>query len=95
MQKIRESDGCVIVQKEFAMNVCRLGQMEACCAFLVAGNGLECARMVSQNITDTILFKVKTKVFLSQGLGGWKNCLWEKELNGRVIDEQKGKTHPG
>lgn len=82
MQKIREPDGCTVVEKDFAETVCHLGELEKCCAFLVAGGkGLECARMVSEQITQVILFKVKNHVFTAQGLGGWKNCLWEEELH--------------
>ena len=65
---------------EEAESVCRLGQMEKCCAFLIAGgNGFECIRM-SYPANDLIFKRLKEGTMNAKGEGGWKGCAWEGQL---------------
>lgn len=59
---------------EEAKEVCRLGEGEKCCAFLVVGkDGFECIRMSSPTI---ILDRLKKGTMNAKGEGGWDGCAW-------------------
>jgi len=64
---------------EEAESICRLGQGEKCCAFLVAGgSGFECIRMSYP--TNSIIFKrLDDGTMNAKGLGEWKGCPWKDE----------------
>ena len=65
---------------EEAKNICRLGQMEKCCAFLVVGgNGFECIRM-SYPANSTIFKRLKEGTMNAKGEGCWSGCPWEQEI---------------
>jgi hypothetical protein len=70
----------VKMSAEEAKDICRLGQMEKCCAFLVAApTGFECIRM-SYPMNSTIFDRLKNGTMNAKGEGGWKDCAWEEEL---------------
>ena len=57
--------------------ICRLGQMEACCAFLVCdAGGFECIRM-SYPANSTIIDRLEKGTMNAKGTGGWAGCAWE------------------
>lgn len=66
--------------------ICRLGQGEKCCAFLVAGgNGFECIRM-SYPANGHIFERLEKGTMNAKGQGRWEGCPWEESLK----DEQEG-----
>lgn len=63
-----------------AKDICRLGQMEKCCAFLVMSpTGFECIRM-SYPANGTIFDRLKEGTMNAKGKGGWEGCAWEGEV---------------
>ena len=63
-----------------AREICRLGQGEGCCAYLVAApTGLECSRM-SYPISAHIMDRLKSGSMVAKGTGGWTGCPWEGKL---------------
>lgn len=69
----------VSMSPEEAKNVCRLGQGEATCAFLVIGKGFECYRM-AYPANASIFRRLEDGSMVAKGKGGWVGCEWEKEL---------------
>lgn len=62
-----------------AESICKLGQGEHCCAFLVAGStGFECIRM-SYPMNGTIFARLEAGTMNAKGEGEWKGCAWEKK----------------
>lgn len=58
-------------------SICRLGQGEKCCAFLVvAPKGFECIRM-AHPLNGTIFTRLKDGTMNAKGEGEWKGCAWE------------------
>lgn len=70
----------VKLSAEEAKDICRLGQMEKCCAFLVvASTGFECIRM--SHPENTVIFsRLKAGDINAKGEGGWKGCAWEDKI---------------
>lgn len=65
---------------EEAKSICNLGQMEKCCAFLVAGpNGFECIRM-SYPANSHIISRLSKDKMNAKGEGGWAGCYWEGKI---------------
>ena len=63
-----------------AKEICRLGQGEKCCAFLVVGgNGFECIRM-SYPANGSIFSRLEDGTMNAKGKGGWKGCSWEGSI---------------
>ena len=63
-----------------AKDICKLGQLEECCAFLVAGkDGFQCIRM-AYPLSVTIMNRLKKGTMNAKGEGMWKNCPWKNEL---------------
>ena len=63
-----------------AKDICRIGQGDECCAFLVAGGGgFECIRM-SYPTNSSIFSRLEAGTMNAKGEGGWKNCAWEGEI---------------
>jgi len=86
MEKIiGDSSTEIKLSGEEAKDICRLGQLEKCCAFLVmAPSGFECIRM-SGGISRTIFSRLEKGTMNAKGRGEWKGCPWEQ-------DKQKQKT---
>ena len=63
--------------------ICRLGQGEACCAFLVASaDGFECIRMAYP--TNSIIFsRLAAGTMNAKGQGRWAGCPWENKTDGK------------
>ena len=63
-----------------AKSICRLGQMEKCCAFLVmSSTGFECIRM-SYPDNSTIFDRLKKGTMTAKGEGGWEGWAWHGEI---------------
>ena len=62
-----------------AKNICKLGQGEKCCAFLVmAPSGFECIRMYYP--TSAVIFdRLNKGTMNAQGRGMWPECFWSDE----------------
>uniref|UniRef100_A0A6M3LR07 Uncharacterized protein n=1 Tax=viral metagenome TaxID=1070528 RepID=A0A6M3LR07_9ZZZZ len=65
---------------EEAKSICRLGQLEKCCAFLVCGrDGFECIRMSHPNNLK-IFERLDKGEMNAKGTGGWSGCAWEGKI---------------
>ena len=63
-----------------AKSICKIGQGEKCCAFLVVGpGGFECVRM-SYPQNGPIFARLEKGTMNAKGLGEWKGCAWEKRI---------------
>ena len=70
----------VELSAEEAKSICRIGQGEKCCAFLVtAPTGFECIRM-SYPQNGRIFDRLEKGTMNAKGEGGWTGCAWEGEL---------------
>jgi len=79
MKKIIAGDSSTIVtiSGDEAKAVCKLGQDNECCAFLVVGtNGFECVRMAA-GFSLTIMNRLDAGSMNARGGGGWTGCAWE------------------
>ena len=67
-----------------AKDICKLGQGEDVCAFLVASvSGFGCIRM--DYPTNTPIFsRLKDGTINAKGEGGWKGCVWVDELEPKL-----------
>jgi hypothetical protein len=72
--------GEVKLSAEEAKQICRLGQLDKCCAFLVMSpTGFECVLM-EPAIRSQILKRLEAGTFNAKGTGCWPGCVWEKEI---------------
>ncbi len=80
MQKIvGDYNTLVMLEGDEAINICKLGQGEACCAFLASGSGgFQCIRM-DYPLNMMIHSKLEKGLSNAKGVGGWKSCLWEEK----------------
>jgi len=63
-----------------AKSVCRLGQGDMCCAFLViSSTGFECIKM-SYPANGSIFSRLGKGTMDAKGKGGWEGCAWEGEM---------------
>ena len=70
----------VKLSTEEAKDICRVGQGEECCAFLVmAPGGFECIRM-SYPMNSNIFSRLEEGTMNAKGEGGWEKCAWEDDL---------------
>lgn len=79
MEKIINDNGFETLVKmdvEEATKVCRLGQGEKCCAFLVMGTTFECCRMVP-TLSGQIFSRLAALTMNAKGEGSWEGCPWE------------------
>jgi len=78
MQEVTKDFSTILkLSPEEAKNICRLGQGEKCCAFLVAtSKGFECIRM-DYPANTTIFTRLEEGKMNAKGTGGWKGCPWE------------------
>jgi len=80
MKKIIGDFATVELTDEDVTAVCKLGQEDKCCAFLVmAPTGFECIRM-SYPANDFIFKRLKDGTMNAKGEGGWTGCAWEGEI---------------
>lgn len=64
---------------DYVKQICRLGQGENCCAFLVIGSkGFECA-LRSPELSRIIIFRLENGAMSAKGRGKWKGCHWENK----------------
>lgn len=65
---------------EETKDICRLGQGEKCCAFLVMSpTGFECIRL-SYPANGSIFDRLEKGTMNAKGRGGWIGCAWEREI---------------
>ena len=77
-----EGKTVVMLDKEDAVKVCRLGQGAGCCAFLTCGaNGFECEKKTS--LGPIIADRLAKGLFVAKGEGGWEGCAWEVDHEGK------------
>ena len=63
-----------------AEGICKLGQGEKCCAFLVmAPTGFECIRM-SYPTNISIFDRLEKGTMVAKGERGWEGCAWKGEI---------------
>ncbi len=63
--------------------ICKLGQGEKCCAFLVCDSkGFQCARMDYPTNT-AILARLKEGTMNAKGEGMWPGCPWGEKQGGK------------
>jgi len=81
MEKVvGDSSTEVKLTDEEAKDICRLGQGEKCCAFLVmTSTGFECIRL-SYPANGSIFDRLEKGTMNAKGKGGWKGCAWEGQL---------------
>ena len=82
----------IILEGDEPEKICKLGQGEDCCAFLVgSGRGFECIRMDYPNNTS-IFDRLDKGTMNAKGRGEWKGCPWnDSENNQAVHDEIEGR----
>lgn len=62
---------------EEAKTICKLGDGESTCAFLVVGgNGFECIKM-SYPANGSIHSRLKDGTMTAKGEGKWEGCAWK------------------
>ena len=67
------------ITNEEAKDVCRLGQMVACCAFLGMGaGGWECLK-ADPKCRITLERRLRNGSMNAKGEGGWKGCKYKEE----------------
>ena len=75
----------VILEGDEPKTICKLGQGEKCCAYLVCGeDGFECVRM-NYPANASIIDRLEKGTMNAKGKGEWKGCAWEnkkEESNG-------------
>ena len=70
----------VKLEGEEMKDICKLGQGEDCCAFLVCSpSGFECIRM-DYPTNSTIFSRLEKGEMTAKGRGGWEKCAWEEEI---------------
>ena len=63
-----------LLDNNIVKKVCKLGQGEHCCAFLMCGGlGFECAKDYP-TLIDVINLKLDQNESVAKGRGGWKGC---------------------
>ena len=69
----------VKLSDEEVKTICRFGQGEKCCAFLVmSSTGFECIRM-SYPTNGSIFSRLEMGTMNAKGEGRWEGCAWEDE----------------
>lgn len=73
---ISEFSTVIKLEAEEPKQICKLGQGEECCAFLVVGpKGFECIRM-SYPSNSMIFDRLEKGTINAKGQGRWANCPW-------------------
>ena len=69
----------IILEGKEPQEICRLGQGEKCCAFLVCGSkGFECIRK-SPSISAEIFSRLEKGTMNAKGRGEWEGCPHREE----------------
>ena len=78
MKKIIDDFSTLVeLTSEEAITICRLGQGEKCCAFLVvSAKGFECIRM-DYPLNVNIFSRLEAGTMNAKGEGEWESCAWE------------------
>lgn len=77
-------DTLIQLEGDEPQTICKLGQGEPCCAFLVmSSDGFECVRMVS-SFSIRILDRLKEGTMNAKGGGEWEGCPWAPENKEKV-----------
>lgn len=67
----------IILEGSEPKDICKLGQKEKCCAFLVCGGeGFECMRMDYPN-NSPIFKRIEEGTMNAKGEGMWEKCPWK------------------
>ena len=75
-KRIGEFSTNILLEGNEPKDICRLGQMEKCCAFLVCGkDGFECIRMDYHN--STVFRRLDEGTMNAKGQGEWEECPWK------------------
>jgi len=66
----------ILLSGDEAKSICKLGEGEECCAFLVSGaRGFECIRM-SYPQNSPIFKRLDEGTMNAKGRGEWEGCPW-------------------
>ena len=61
-----------------AMKVCRLGQGEKCCAFLMFNTEFICGKSI-HSIKSNIEARLKAGAIVAKGQGDWEECTFTED----------------
>jgi len=71
----------VKLTNEEAKTICKLGQGDKCCAFLIfSPTGFECI-LRDYPVNSYIFNRLEKGTMNAKGRGGWKGCAWEETKN--------------
>lgn len=69
----------ILLEGQEPDSICRLGQGEECCAFLVGGaDGFECWRM-NYPMNTVIFQRLEEGQMIAKGEGRWDGCPWKED----------------
>ena len=76
---IGDSSTLVTLSGDEVKDICKLGQGDKCCAFIVMSpTGFECIKM-GYPANVAIHKRLKEGTMNAKGEGGWKDCAWEDD----------------
>jgi hypothetical protein len=81
MEKVTVNGFSTIVRltAEETKEICKLGQGEKCCAYLVMSTeGFECAKQ-EPSVGIQIYHRLKQGLMVAKGEGSWEGCPWEEK----------------
>lgn len=80
MEKINANNGVLVrLSVDEATNICKLGQGEKCCAYIVMGpEGFECSKK-ELTLSSEIYGRLQLDIMKARGEGGWEGCPWKDE----------------
>ena len=67
----------ILLSKEEAESICKLGQGEECCAFLTCGSDGFCCIRMSYPANSSIFSRLMDGTINAKGEGEWENCPWK------------------
>lgn len=86
MEKIEYPSGILVnLDAEETRKICKLGQGEKCCAYLVMGaDGFQCSKKES-TLSEQISGRLILGILKHKGEGSWEGCPWEYKMSKRVV----------
>lgn len=80
MEKIEYPSGTLVnLNGEEVKNICKLGQDDKCCAYLVMGaDGFQCAKKEA-TMGEQISGRLILGILKHKGEGSWEGCPWEEK----------------